>query len=292
VTVFTDRAEVKRLAKFKLSPGENELTIEAIAFATIDADSVRVEGQGEATVLDVVCQSKVVDRKEIVSSDKVKELKKEIEQLQLEQEELNLKLARSLRQIETLNAFANKISSSQPKNTDESSSSSSSSSNNYSTFLDFLDVYSQKLESFDTKRHSVELQLKETTDKLNVAHSNLNKLQSPHHHHHDSSSSQQMEIVILVESPPLKIDNQVTLLISYVVYNASWTPKYDIRVFSKDKSMIINYFGMIKQSTGEDWNDTKISLSTAVPSLGGKIPELETQNLRYKVNRPVYHAYK
>jgi uncharacterized protein (TIGR02231 family) len=239
VTVFTDRAEVKRLAKFKLSPGENELTIEAIAFATIDADSVRVEGQGEATVLDVVCQSKVVDRKEIVSSDKVKELKKEIEQLQLEQEELNLKLARSVRQIETLNAFANKISSSQPKNTDESSSSSSSSSNNYSTFLDFLDVYSQKLESFDTKRHSVELQLKETTDKLNVAHSNLNKLQSPHHH---DSSSQQMEIVILVESPPLKIDNQVTLLISYVVYNASWTPKYDIRVFSKDKSMIVKEF--------------------------------------------------
>ena len=39
---------------------------------------------------------------------------------------------------------------------------------------------------------------------------------------------------------------------------------------------------MIKQSTGEDWNDTKISLSTAVPSIGGNIPELGTQNLRFK----------
>lgn len=39
---------------------------------------------------------------------------------------------------------------------------------------------------------------------------------------------------------------------------------------------------MITQSTGEDWNDTKISLSTAVPSIGGNVPELETQNVRIK----------
>ena len=40
---------------------------------------------------------------------------------------------------------------------------------------------------------------------------------------------------------------------------------------------------MITQSTGEDWNDVKLSLSTAVPSIGGNVPELETQNVRVKV---------
>ena len=39
---------------------------------------------------------------------------------------------------------------------------------------------------------------------------------------------------------------------------------------------------MITQSTGEDWNDTKIILSTAVPSIGGNVPELETLNVRIK----------
>jgi uncharacterized protein (TIGR02231 family) len=71
-------------------------------------------------------------------------------------------------------------------------------------------------------------------------------------------------------------------LISYLVYNASWIPKYDIRVFNKDKSMVINYFGVITQSTGEDWNETKLSLSTAVPSVGGNVPELNTQNVQIK----------
>ena len=39
---------------------------------------------------------------------------------------------------------------------------------------------------------------------------------------------------------------------------------------------------MITQSTGEDWNETKLSLSTAVPSIGGNVPELETTNVRIK----------
>jgi hypothetical protein len=48
------------------------------------------------------------------------------------------------------------------------------------------------------------------------------------------------EITILVES---KKDNlEVELIVSYIVYNASWAPKYDIRVFSndKDKTMAVS----------------------------------------------------
>ena len=45
------------------------------------------------------------------------------------------------------------------------------------------------------------------------------------------------EIAILVESK--SDDTEVYLYVSYLVNNASWLPKYDIRVFSKDKSMIV-----------------------------------------------------
>ena len=45
------------------------------------------------------------------------------------------------------------------------------------------------------------------------------------------------EITILVESK--SDDTEVYLYVSYLVNNASWIPKYDIRVFSKDKSMIV-----------------------------------------------------
>ena len=45
------------------------------------------------------------------------------------------------------------------------------------------------------------------------------------------------EIAILVESK--SDDTEGYLYVSYLVNNASWLPKYDIRVFSKDKSMIV-----------------------------------------------------
>ena len=45
---------------------------------------------------------------------------------------------------------------------------------------------------------------------------------------------------------------------------------------------------MITQTTGEDWTDTKIFLSTASPSIGGNVPEITTENVRIK---PTY-SYK
>ena len=39
---------------------------------------------------------------------------------------------------------------------------------------------------------------------------------------------------------------------------------------------------MVNQETGEDWNDTKVVLSTASPSYCGNVPELETQNVRIR----------
>lgn len=46
---------------------------------------------------------------------------------------------------------------------------------------------------------------------------------------------------------------EIQLLISYVVSNASWTPKYDLRVSSAERAMQVSYFGMVEQNTGEDW---------------------------------------
>ena len=47
----------------------------------------------------------------------------------------------------------------------------------------------------------------------------------------------------------------------------------------------VQYYGLIKQSTGEDWEDAKISLSTAQPAIGGGAPALPTKIIRFK--RPV-----
>lgn len=95
-------------------------------------------------------------------------------------------------------------------------------------------------------------------------------------------------------------EGSMELDVSYVVTQASWTPSYDVRVYSDEKTMKaifflhsflhsfipsfmfqVYYYGMIKQNSGEDWIDAKLSLTTAQPSIGGQVPELKTMRVSF-----------
>mmetsp|Transcript_3997 Transcript_3997/g.14216 ORF Transcript_3997/g.14216 Transcript_3997/m.14216 type:complete len:626 (-) Transcript_3997:2732-4609(-) len=66
----------------------------------------------------------------------------------------------------------------------------------------------------------------------------------------------------------------ITLELKYVQRGASWLPTYHIDVDSSDGKVLLQYFAKISQTTGEDWMEAPLSLSTGMPSLGGSIPEL------------------
>jgi len=87
------------------------------------------------------------------------------------------------------------------------------------------------------------------------------------------------EVILLVE---VQEETDAEFLLSYVVSGASWSASYDARVHSVNKTLEITYYGTIINGTKEDWNDVKISLSTAKPSTGGTPPELFTSHVRYK----------
>ena len=69
--------------------------------------------------------------------------------------------------------------------------------------------------------------------------------------------------------------------LSYVVPGARWSPEYDLHYASAGRSKtaktgkgeaVLTVAGVVTQSTGEDWNDAEIWLSTAKPRLGGEAP--------------------
>ena len=71
--------------------------------------------------------------------------------------------------------------------------------------------------------------------------------------------------------------------VSYVVPSARWQPSYDVRVFSRAEAtssrnagdtLLLAYRAVITQSTGEDWDNVGMTLSTAKPSLSPVMPEL------------------
>ncbi|GAB3066901.1 mucoidy inhibitor MuiA family protein [Micromonospora schwarzwaldensis] len=76
------------------------------------------------------------------------------------------------------------------------------------------------------------------------------------------------EVTVAVEAD----DAEVELELSYLVDGARWTPAYDLRLV--DDTMTVTWFGLVSQSTGEDWPECELALSTARPAATAGVPEL------------------
>ena len=69
--------------------------------------------------------------------------------------------------------------------------------------------------------------------------------------------------------------------INYLTQNASWTPFYDIKTANTHSPFNLIYKAKIVQTTGIDWKQIKLNLSTALPNEFGNAPVLKTWFLQY-----------
>ncbi|WP_461054435.1 DUF4139 domain-containing protein [Spirosoma arcticum] len=74
--------------------------------------------------------------------------------------------------------------------------------------------------------------------------------------------------------------------LSYVVRNAGWTPIYDVRVRDTKGAASLAYKAQVYQNTGFDWQNIRLTLSTANPALPGSQPELSTDYVSFYEPKP------
>ncbi len=73
--------------------------------------------------------------------------------------------------------------------------------------------------------------------------------------------------------------------INYFVSNAGWTPSYDLRANSINTNLKLDQKASVFQSSGVDWDETTLVLSTGSPTQGNTKPELSQINLTYSLPR-------
>lgn len=81
---------------------------------------------------------------------------------------------------------------------------------------------------------------------------------------------------------------QLELELSYLVDNARWESRYDVRL--RGESLTLTWFGMITQYSGEDWPECELRLSTARPASAVSVPELDPWYLERARAAPVLMA--
>jgi hypothetical protein len=72
------------------------------------------------------------------------------------------------------------------------------------------------------------------------------------------------------------------LELEYFVPGARWKPAYDLHYASARGQIRVETAAVVEQTTGEDWTDTALLLSTAMPGRGIDLPELLTWTLGEK----------
>lgn len=69
-------------------------------------------------------------------------------------------------------------------------------------------------------------------------------------------------------------DDPVLVKVSYYTPHAGWSANYDLRVNSKENKVKLVYKASLTQSTGFDWKQVKLTLSTGTPNFGVDAPLL------------------
>jgi Domain of unknown function (DUF4139)/N-terminal domain of unknown function (DUF4140) len=256
VTVFFSGAQISRTVTTPLSMGKSELVFKGLT-ANLDTRSVQVRGEGDFTVLSVTPRTNFLES--AAKRDTIKDLEEQLDVLKdrlalennqlvvLQQEEMFLQ--RNQVQILGIANISMKLED----------------------LKQVADYQRDRMAQILNKRFEIQ---KDVT-KLNVDFARIRLQLSEMDAKKNTITS---EIVVVVHASSATSGK---FFVSYVVPNASWTPTYDMRVKDISTPLSMQLKADVRQATGEDWKEVKLTLSSGNPMESGVKPELQAWRLGF-----------
>jgi len=258
VTVYQDRAVVTRTATVQLNGGTAELVFANLPQA-LNEQSLQVSGKGSAaaTILDVSARQTYVD---YTPDARVKELEDQLHAFGKQMRGIDDRSNLLNMQSATLDRMEGALFAPPAKDVPRPEL------NQFTASLAYLSEQKAKVA---TDRATLDEQREDLQNRINTVQNQLNELRG-------AGGKAFKTVTVRVASASA---GNLDVALSYTVPGASWVPNYDARVASAERTVQLDYFGLVRQGTGEDWKDVALTLSTARPSLGGAAPVLNVWQL-------------
>jgi len=256
-TVYLDRAVLTRTARVDLPAGQSELVFERLPAGLVD-QSLQVTGRGTATatILDVSARTTFVAA---TPSMRVKALEDELIGLQQQDRAFADRLAHLSQQ----RALLAKIESAM---TTPPTGDAATPRPTFEDWQKLLTFQAETLTRLTSEQQTVDRQRADLEAKIAAVEAQLNALRG------QQPEGRAFKTVTVRVAATTAGSLDVTL--GYAVPGASWTPAYDARLRGETRVVELTYYGVVRNGTGEDWNNLALTLSTARPSMGGGAPEL------------------
>lgn len=244
-TVYSQGAQITRVAKFNLEKGENKVVFSNLP-PSLDENSIQINC-AEATIVSVTNQKNMLDSlSQNAEYLKLLTKKKEITQ--------KLKIERAL--LQTIDTEKDVLLSNKKLVGDQGVK---------------LEDLKNSLIYFRTRLEELERSKVEKADLIANLEEEMRKVEGQLQNLFSQNNKNTSEIIVVFSS------NQpvaASTTIKYFTYEAAWYPTYDVRANNINSPLNIVCKANVYQTTGEDWNKVKLSVSSGNPTSGSTLPQI------------------
>ncbi|MGX1104548.1 MULTISPECIES: mucoidy inhibitor MuiA family protein [Bradyrhizobium] len=258
VTVYPDGASVTRVITLNLPAGDNTLIARDFPMG-LDPSSLRVEGEGGANLTIGAIDTKLPQP---LLPPNLSEIDRRIEALNDQRADLQGLISAA----EARRKFAERFAETSPAGLGEKGEAR--------PLSEWRAAFSAVADEVATADSAI----RDAERKIRVIDRDLAQLAA------DRSSKPPSKVEVRIDVAS-QAGTKATLRVTYAVPNARWTPLYDARLDTgaKDRKPAIELVrrAEITQSTGEDWSNVALVVSTVRVARGGNAPDLRSLIVQY-----------
>ncbi len=254
VVVYPDRARVTRSASAQVSKGSHEILVSGLP-ANVDVSSLRVEGSGTARVV-----LGALDVRRNFGADIREGRARQVAERVRALEDADKELADAAEAAQFDVRFLGKLVD---KSTTKLGAEALEVDDRAQEADALLSTLGRRYRAAQAELRRVAIERRDLAAQLSAARQELNQL--------SGRGTDDFRVVVSVEA---KSSGRLDLALTYSTGNAWWRSTYDARLDPEAGSLEMTYGAWVGQSTGEDWSDVTLLLSTAQPALGLSAPPL------------------
>jgi uncharacterized protein (TIGR02231 family) len=263
VTVYPDAASVRRAIEIDIPAGEHDVRIDDLP-ATIDPASLRVEGEGSERLVignvDLSSRATTGEAGKPETRQKLAALRKERDRLQ-----------------DRIDAAEGRKQMIQRAGSGEGNSGKALDPDQW---LKAWDLVGKGLQAVNEEMRGLRESLEKVEAEMAALEQDASRL-APRH------DTVRVAMIAVQAASPLK----AKLTLTYRVNSAGWRPVYDARLSTQSGQPQFEWVrrAMIRQQTGEDWANARVTLSTVMVRRGTQAPDLRGEKIVFW-ERPVPRA--
>ena len=265
VTVYSDRAQITRSATTYLTKGEHKILFDELP-QSIEQNSIQANGKGNAILRDVTFKTEQFAQ---ITDETKKALNDELLALQDKKNSFNDKKTQAQDEKRVVKDILTKLTSTTEKTE--------------KVELD-PEKWIKMVEFYRSKQETLDKEIRDTDKLVRDVNANIDRVKREIREMGQQAYKYKNMVEVLVD---VQKEGNLKLDLSYIVYGPSWRPVYDLRVDSQEKTMHLTYKSNIFQTTGEDWINVDLKLSTAKPNISAQPPELYPHYISIYLGRPV-----